>query len=96
MRKNTSAAAVSTSKLVHSTPSSLIASAASLTTPMTCSRSLSSMSVPQNLMHSVMLRISGDVKAPTANPDSLRMDSIMALTEPFPSVPATWTNLMPS
>lgn len=65
MLKNSRAAAVSTSKEVQGLPSAAMASACSLTSPMICSRSASSISSPPILMLSLILRISGDVNIPT-------------------------------
>ena len=94
--KNTRAAAVRTSNAVHGLPSAAMASTSVLTTPSTCSRSLSSISDPPILMLSLTLRISGEVNIPTEKPEARRMESIMAQTDPFPSVPATCIRRMPS
>ena len=37
--------------------------------------------------------ITGDVKSPVLYPAALRISAVMAHTEPFPLVPATWINL---
>lgn len=94
--KWSSAAAVSTSKLVHGRPSEAMASASALTRPSSRSRPSSDTSEPPTRMHSLTSRISGDVNAPALSPDSRRTDSIIAHIEPFPSVPATWTKRTPS
>ena len=85
-----SAITVRTSKFVHSMPSTAIASACGLTIPIRWTRSLSGISSPSTRMHSLTLMMCGDVNAPTLSPDALRMDSVIAQTDPFPSVPATW------
>ena len=66
-----------------------MASAWGLIMPISWSRSASDMSSPSMRMHSLTFMMCGDVNAPTRMPDAFRIDSTIAQTDPFPSVPAT-------
>ena len=78
------AVTVSISKYVHPMPSS--ARFTSSSSESICSEV---MSTPSTEMLSVLSSRKGDVNSPVLIPDALKMESIIAQTDPFPSEPAT-------